>query len=227
MLKICCLPITDDAMTPEDMVLLDYVSPARRERVLKYRFDKDRKLSLYAALLARKMIAEMTGADPRQLTFAEDPRHKPYVIGYPDIHFNFSHTHGMVLCAVSDEGEVGADVEELRPAPLQVMRKVFHPEEIQYVLGDNMTEGRSERFFEIWTKKEAYTKYLGTGLVIETDQINTLDKNLEHSFLMFRESSYQMSVCSLSCNQSSFSKASGPLIKSFYKFRKDMIPSSE
>ncbi len=65
--------------------------------------------------------------------------------------------------AITAGGEVGADSETLRnhTRALRTARYFFHPTE---ALNLERQENLSQSFFELWTRKEAYAKYNGTGL---------------------------------------------------------------
>ena len=80
---------------------------------------------------------------------------KPFFPDRPERHFNLSHTAGLCLCALSAAGPVGADIERLRPR---------RPELPRYVMSDGelaVFDGSWEKFYEVWTLKEAYCKFLG------------------------------------------------------------------
>jgi 4'-phosphopantetheinyl transferase len=63
------------------------------------------------------------------------------------------------------ESPVGVDVERIRmdSGKENIARRYFTPEEQEYLFSAGEAE-KAERFFEIWTAKESYLKYLGTGL---------------------------------------------------------------
>ena len=83
---------------------------------------------------------------------------KPYILGRPDIHFNISYTGNRVFCAVSDHA-VGIDAEMAAEAPLEIAPLYFTRDENEYLhTGDTV-----QIFYELWTKKESYMKYKGTG----------------------------------------------------------------
>jgi hypothetical protein len=46
---------------------------------------------------------------------------------------------------------------------LRLAKRFFHPEEQDYLFGATTNE-QATRFFDIWTKKESYLKYQGTGI---------------------------------------------------------------
>ncbi|MDR3149714.1 MAG: 4'-phosphopantetheinyl transferase superfamily protein [Oscillospiraceae bacterium] len=94
---------------------------------------------------------------------------KPYLADTPELHFNISHTKGYAAIAVSDR-EVGIDVELYERLvnvrdPDRFARRVFHPDEI--ISGLSLAE--------LWTRKEAYLKMLGTGFTQNPRALNTLN----------------------------------------------------
>lgn len=210
-MKLYYVPVTDMEFTENDKRLLCFLSEDRRKKISRYRSAGDRRLSLYAALTVRMGISMLTGTEADNLTFVQEKLHKPFVNEFPDIDFSYSHTRGMVLCAITEQDCIGADVEILRDAPLSVMKKAFCTEEQRYVLnipsavplpdmsgiaGKSVisSSAAGERFFEIWTKKEAYTKYLGTGLAAPLREINTLSPSLAPGFYTWR---HEQHICSV------------------------------
>lgn len=131
-----------------------------QERVLSYRREKDRTLALCAEVLLRKEITCKTGLKSAEIHIIADEGGKPR-LAKGDIHFNISHTQDAVALALADS-EVGVDVERIRSVNLRVAERFFAPDECEYVF--QPLEGTEGRFFEMWTRKEAYLKKLGTGL---------------------------------------------------------------
>lgn len=83
---------------------------------------------------------------------------KPWFPAYPARYFNLSHTAGLCLCALSDTGEVGTDIELVRPRRERLAR---------YVMSDGefaAFDGTWEDFYRLWTLKEAYCKFLGRSI---------------------------------------------------------------
>ncbi len=113
---------------------------------------------------------------------------KPYFKNIPDLFFSISHTDGLTVIAVGNS-EVGVDVEKLRMADLRITRR-FLKQEADYITAADS----DKRFFEVWTKKEAYLKYKGTGLSGGLDSVNVFD--CTHSIKTFYFEDYVISVCS-------------------------------
>lgn len=193
-MKIYYLPLDSSGWKPIDDQLITLVSQKRQDKIRKYGQESGMRLSLYAALTARMGISLLTGIPASRLDFQADSRQKPVCISAPDADFNFSHTRNAVLCCVSSKGPAGADIERLRTAPLKVMRRFFHAQEIEYVTQGQEQE-QSLRFFEIWTKKEAYSKQLGLGLSLPPESYNTLSPELSSCLLTWQQDDYLCTVC--------------------------------
>lgn len=112
--------------------------------------------SLCADHLARVLLSECSGVPPERQLFRRSAAGKPEAVGL-DWAFNVSHSGGFAACAVH-RGTVGIDLEALRPVSRRLMQRVCTAEELAWIRGD------SARFLQVWTVKEAYLKYLGSGL---------------------------------------------------------------
>lgn len=119
-----------------------------------------------AHVLIARAAKELCGAE--NATVLRTEAGKPFFADLP-LHFSLSHSGSMAILAVSDR-EIGADVEQVRDVDLRLAERFFTARECAYVAGDR------DRFFEVWTKKEAYGKWQGSGLsaVLQTD---ILDKH--------------------------------------------------
>lgn len=116
----------------------------------------------------RLVLARYTGHAPAQLRLELGPHGKPALSpgsGGGPIHFNLSHSHAALLCAVSLNRAVGIDVEYVRPLPEidRMAARVLASSEADawQTLPD---EQKLPAFFAIWTRKEALVKGLGERL---------------------------------------------------------------
>jgi len=100
-----------------------------------------------------------------------------------------SHT-GDIFACVFDRDNVGVDVQiEKKMDFVRVSRRYYTAEEQKYVGSD------PGRFFEVWTRKEAFAKYTGLGLAQVTSHEDVLNRN----DVIFRDvtiyDGYHMSIC--------------------------------
>ena len=191
------LPITFSKWEQIDTYLFNYVSPERQEKITQFVFTEDKKLALYSGLIIRWALSNMIGISADELLFHSEPNQKPVLFPKSNIDFSISHTRNAILCCHSSNAFVGADIEKNITAPLEIMKYCFHPEEIEYVKNSSLNSANF-RFYEIWTRKEAYTKAIGTGLSENLSSINTLNSYYTSNFHTWSEDDY---ICSIFSSQ--------------------------
>lgn len=175
------------------------VMDARKRRktdALCFREDKQR--AVFADMLVRLALCAHVGCTPESIVFSTHPGGKPFAPDLP-AEFNVSHCDDLVVCIVDDR-PVGIDVEKIRPISHRLLLRVCSPQECAFVLGEHLSKCPDmltdtavlERFFRIWTAKEAYTKYTGTGLTVDLRQIHADAAKIRTS--VYGE--YVISLCS-------------------------------
>lgn len=150
--------LTDPLVYPE---LMEGLPKDRREKIIKYRQLKDRRQSLGAGLLLKRVL-EKHGVPMKDFSYLEHG--KPVTDG---ICFNLSHSHDKVVCAVSKE-PVGIDIEKIEPLHANLAERFFTENEIRY-LNRFYEEEKQQEFFRLWTMKESYMKYTGEGMSLSLD----------------------------------------------------------
>ena len=144
------------------------LSPARQEKILRHRFPQDRLLSLGAGLLLDQGLRDW-GLCERDAALEYRHNGKPYLRDYPDRYFNLSHSGNMVMAAFSCR-EVGCDIEQIRPARMDVAARFFTAEERMDLSRECLTEEeRNRRFARYWTIKESVLKVTGEGMRMPLD----------------------------------------------------------
>lgn len=89
---------------------------------------------------------------------------KPYLQDYP-FYFNLSHSGEYVFCAISDR-EVGVDIQQFRQVDeVRLTRRFFSEEEQKALERCFNREEQRKLFYRLWTRKEAYGKLTGEGIV--------------------------------------------------------------
>lgn len=151
---------------PRDLVVL---SPPEAARLRAYRRIADRARFAAVRGALRRLLGAFLDLAPCELPLEADPQGKPILP--PSIHdapmFNVSHSGRVGLIAIASDpaiAAVGIDVEQCRPVePLALAASAFSPDE-QTMLHGCHPALRLDRFYALWTAREALTKAAGTGI---------------------------------------------------------------
>lgn len=191
LMQLYYLPIQDPKISEADSMLLEHESSARQYRIERYKFDIDKKLSLYANLLLRKCMSTLLQVPPCDIQIEQKDLQKPMLINNTNIDFNYSHTHSAILLGISTDGKIGVDIEPISEHIPNDLHLFFHKRELAYI---ERASKPQKAFYEIWTKKEAYAKYLGLGLSADLVSINTLSSSMGLHFKTWQQDFY---ICSI------------------------------
>jgi 4'-phosphopantetheinyl transferase len=156
--------------------LAAFLSADERERASRFYFDRDRLHYTTARGLLRVLIGRYLGIAPEAVAFYYGSHGKPYVGS--GLSFNLSHSHGLALCAFAWQGELGIDVERLNPEcnAEEIATNFFTPGEVAEIRAQPENR-RYVRFFDFWTRKEAYIKARAKGLSIPLNEFEVLDRD--------------------------------------------------
>ena len=136
---------------------LDNVSPERREKALRYRQERDQRLSLAAYRLLQDALNSEYGIKAMKPEFIYNDKGKPLLKEHPDIHFSLSHCHDAATLAIDDR-PVGIDIENYNHYSEDVARTVMSDEEMRDIL---FSPHPAVAFTRLWTMKESLFKLTG------------------------------------------------------------------
>ncbi len=159
--------------------------------MIKLYFRKIGNASAHSDKFIREILEDILEEDGESLVICKNEFGKPYLKDYLNIHFNISHTKGAIICAISDK-PVGVDIERIRKANKQVVKKCFTVDEQNYIFSNE--KSIDERFTRIWTMKEAYVKWIGQGMEIPFNSFDVL-RNDNYLIWIFKKDCYMISVC--------------------------------
>ncbi len=151
------------------------LSDDERDRAARTRHAPARHEFIVVRGLLRTLLADYLNVDSRRLAFCSGPTGKPALVEPASalpFYFNVSHSHELTLIAVTRRGEVGVDVERLRPFAndLGLAERFFSRHE-SGALRALPAERRIEAFFHAWTRKEAFLKASAHGLTYGLDRV--------------------------------------------------------
>ena len=173
--------------------LLSFISIENKEQIKRYHFDIDKKLKLYSDVMVRIIVCQMFGLNNSEIVFEKEEHGKPYIKGVNNFHYNISHTRNAIVIAVS-EFSVGVDIEKIKKTDLKIANRFFTINEREYI--NQNDQEKDKLFYEIWTKKEAYIKYIGKGLAMSLNSFDVLDSKISNHIYTFEKDDYIISTCS-------------------------------
>ena len=142
--------------------LQGFVSGECYNEVLGYKNKEVALRRLLGETLISFALREYWGLPLGSYRILRGEKGKPFIVGRENVFFNLSHSGEYVVCAVSDR-EVGIDIEKRAKARMEVAGRFFHEGEVRMLKSLSGTE-QDRLFFNYWSVKESFLKYIGTGL---------------------------------------------------------------
>lgn len=186
------------------------VSENCKSKAKCFRFEADKLRTIIGELLARYGICNCFGIDASKLSFNVSEYGKPYIDGIP-YYFNISHSDDYIICGVSDIN-IGVDIEKMQDIDFGFACDVFSDDEMRRFSSESV-ENKKELFFSIWTLKESYVKWLGSGFHRKLSSYTVSPKGTQaeildpHSlddtvpkFRTYTLGDYKISICSCDKN---------------------------
>lgn len=165
---------------------LPYATGERLEKIKGLKCENDKTLSLLSHLLARCEVSKDRGIPFNEVAFSHNEHGKPYIEN-DNYHFSISHSDNLIAF-VWHTSPVGIDVQKMKTSVSPAVR-FFTKNEQNYISND------PSRFFEIWTKKEAYVKMLGTGLRQPLSTFDVLTEPVKSMLFSTSFDNFYLSVC--------------------------------
>ena len=169
--------IADTFVLQHDAVIqkgLNHVSAMRQQKIIKYRFIREKALSLGAGLLLNKGLRDFWGdINPQDVTIRLNDFGKPYLANGA-CYFNLSHSDQKVM-AVFAQSEVGCDIERVGESNDDIVDTRFSlNEKALYVRTPK--DRKNDIFYRIWTARESFLKAIGRGLVDPIPEFSTVSE---------------------------------------------------
>ncbi len=185
--------VNDDIVYDDYKYLEKYVGDERKKRISLYKFENDKLLSLFAALMVRYDILNTFSISNNDIAFTYGEYKKPHFsLGDSNFHFSVSHTKGVVAYARHTK-KCGIDVEGKQIDKYNIAESYFTPDEFFYI---RSSDDADNALTEIWTKKEAYIKMLGTGLYTSLESFNVISSDISDTIFSFNKNGFTISFCS-------------------------------
>lgn len=147
-----------------------------RERAVLSGLNKGKRTLHWLAtrVLLRKMLNT-----PGYINCPSDENGKPYLANFPQ-RISLTHSFDYAAVMMSDDGEVGIDLELVKPKILRIADKFMKPEELE-VIGNN----HIEKLYACWCAKEAVYKLQGNKGVSFKDNMTIQPFDFQDQGVLF------------------------------------------
>lgn len=137
-----------------------------RERAAAIRRPGARERWVAARWALRQVLARYLAVeDPADVELESGPHGKPALPPPAPLRFNLSHSGDLALVALSDEREVGIDVETVEPGrDLVALARIGLDESAAAAVREAPAERQTAAFYDAWVRREAIVKCSGAGL---------------------------------------------------------------
>lgn len=144
--------------------LLPLVSAQRREQALRF----THLFGQYSCLKSYEMLQQLLAST---YTLHSTPTFDYNEYGAPSIkngpYFSISHCKSGIAVAVSNQ-PIGIDIEVVRPLKVDLVKKTMNPLEQEIIFSDTQPDWA---FTRQWTRKEAFLKMKGTGIISDLHEV--------------------------------------------------------
>ncbi len=153
--------ISIHSLTGEDIQsTLSLMTPQKLARVQAFPREDDRLRSITAEFIARSAVARFLSVPESEVIIDQRESGQPFVRAFP-CHISLSHSGHLAMAAVSSR-PVGADIEVITDRGSRLTGRVCCAAEQEYICAGGSFN--PQRFFAVWTAKEAVLKHSGRGL---------------------------------------------------------------
>lgn len=164
------------------------------KEITRYRNHQDRLLKLFSKLIVKKYY-EVSTEKFSWSNWQTSAGGKPYYSGGKK--FNISHS-GSFVTVVFSEKEIGLDIEKCADFDIASVIDYFHLQEKKFIVD---ADNSRDAFFTVWTRKEAYLKAKGVGIIEGLNHENCLESSVGIEEKWFLTSlpiaaDYKLAVCS-------------------------------
>jgi len=201
MVDIFAIRLIDEVkFRQEKPALMKHLPDNVIQNLKRFRNQAALQRNILGEVLCRAILSTHENIPMKSVLTYRSEKGKPFYSDYPQWHFNISHSAEWVVMAFS-EAEIGIDIEKIKKINYQLANRFFSAEENENLNKLEEPE-KLHYFFNLWTLKESYLKYLGRGLtkVLKSFTIHDignqfyLKHDLEHDSNVFFKQ-YDIGTC--------------------------------
>jgi 4'-phosphopantetheinyl transferase len=152
------------------------LAPDERARAGRFHLAEHRRRFVVGHGAVRRILSRYVTAQPQEVVFVYGAKGKPDLAADQNPHrvkFNLTHSGDLALLAVTQNQELGVDVEFVKAdfGGSEIAERFFSAREVAMLFAIDERE-RNAAFFACWTRKEAFIKAVGEGLSLPLDSFD-------------------------------------------------------
>lgn len=156
--------------------LTQFLSPEEWNKASRFRFSEYEDAYKASHSILRIILSKYVQVEPNRLLFVTNAYGKPRLLDElnpGNICFNLSHSHELLVVAITSDCEIGIDIEYMRSLENleQISSRFFSVEENRHLHRFSGFE-MQKAFYTCWTRKEAFMKAKGVGLALGLDRFS-------------------------------------------------------
>ena len=154
---------------------LGLLAPEEQARVARKRIPQDARRVLTSRACLRLLLGRYLDLPPASVAIAVSVNGKPHLAAppaSPRLEFNVSHSGDWVVLAFACGLPLGVDVECHRELEFSELVNAFFSPPERETWSKLPSADHTHAFFSAWTRKEAYLKGLGLGLLKPLDSFS-------------------------------------------------------
>lgn len=183
--------------------------PDEIEKSRRFYFERDKVSYIICRGVLRVLVSSYININPEEVEFKYNSFGKPELISSQNelgIKFNLSHSGDFCLIALTNDREIGVDIERISYINncISIAQNFFSDSE-NLLLESVSDDEKLDLFYNLWTHKEALVKASGMGLTFgmdhwsikpETDKYKLKIFNMEYTLFPLRiHKDYQSALC--------------------------------
>lgn len=179
-MTICCYTEINHRWSEQELAEKLAVLPGNlQQQALRKHQWIDGQLSVAGKLLLLKVL-EGFGNGPALSELKYSTYHRPYFDG--GIDFNIAHSGNIAICCGTNDGRIGIDIEQVKEIDLGDYTDYFTPDEWEKI---NNSPSKYDGFYDLWTRKEAVLKAIGTGFNTALSSVDVSAESLVYDSITY------------------------------------------
>ncbi|WP_203257044.1 4'-phosphopantetheinyl transferase family protein [Hyunsoonleella ulvae] len=153
--------------------LSSFLSNEELHKAEKFKFEKDRKVSIISRGVLRLLLSKYLNTNPSNIKFIYGQYGKPIVTNKENITFNVSHSSNKIIIGFTKGYDIGVDVELIKYNfdLVNIAENFFSKSEIN-LLSKFQPKDYPIGFYRCWTRKESFIKAKSKGLSFPLDSFS-------------------------------------------------------